>query len=163
MVDKQIHGWKINPYVKALAGGLMLAAFFLLFAPLYGEGYESARMLANDTPTRILPSAAWLRDVPQNLLLLVFTGCILILKPVTAVRAGTLRQHSATGDPPPAGRHPAIDTPMTRVMREFDRTRASFLPVIDTERRFVGFVSRTRLFEQYRSQVAQQRDIYDDE
>lgn len=341
-VDKQIHGWKTNPYIKAFGGGLMLAAFFLLFAPLYGEGYESARMLANDTPTRILPTAAWLRNIPQNVLLLVFTGCILLLKPVTAAitigsggnggnfapsvfvgaywgfffarlgnvtgwlhlpegnftlvgMAGVLsgvmycpltaifliaeitngygliiplmivsatsyfiartfepyymetkqlamdglifthrrernilsalsletlterdhhplrpentlhdlieqlrdadrqvfavvdHQHSLKGviafsdirgmvlqpgqyEEIPLQdlvRQPAtvlsIDAPMTRVMREFDRTKASYLPVVDKERRFIGFVSRTRLFEQYRSRVAQQKDIYEDE
>jgi CIC family chloride channel protein len=56
-----------------------------------------------------------------------------------------------------------IDTPMTKVMEEFDRTKAAYLPVIDDDRRFAGFVSRARLFEKYRSQVTQLRDIYDDE
>jgi chloride channel protein, CIC family len=83
-VDKRFHVWKINPYRKALIGGLMLAGFFLLFAPLYGEGYESVKMLANDTPARILPAVGWLRRVPQNLLLILFTGIILFLKPITA-------------------------------------------------------------------------------
>lgn len=83
-VDKRLHGWKANPYTKSLVGGLMLAAFFLLFAPLYGEGYESVKMLANDTPARILPEARWLQRVPENVLLLFFTGLILFLKPITA-------------------------------------------------------------------------------
>jgi CIC family chloride channel protein len=83
-IDKKLHRWKINPYAKALSGGLMLAGLFLLFAPLYGEGYESVKMLADDTPARILPGAAWLRHVPQDALLIVFTGCILFLKPLTA-------------------------------------------------------------------------------
>jgi CIC family chloride channel protein len=52
---------------------------------------------------------------------------------------------------------------MTKVMREFDQTKAGYLPVIDEDNIFVGFVSRTRLFEQYRSQVAQQKDIYEEE
>jgi len=83
-VDKRLHAWKTSPYTKALAGGLMLAAFFLLFAPLYGEGYESVRMLTNDTPTRILPAALWTQKLPQNLFLILFTGFILFLKPITA-------------------------------------------------------------------------------
>ncbi|HEV2353624.1 MAG TPA: chloride channel protein [Puia sp.] len=83
-VDKRVHAWKVNPYRKALAGGLMLAAFFLLFAPLYGEGYESVKMLASDLPARILPTAAWVRRIPQNLFLILFTGIIVFLKPITA-------------------------------------------------------------------------------
>ena len=341
-VDKVLHGWKTGPYTRALSGGLMLAGFFLLFAPLYGEGYESARMLAGDTPSRILPTTTWLQGLPQNTLLLVFTGCILLLKPVTAAitigsggnggnfapsvfvgaywgfffsrlanvsgwialpernftlagMAGLLsgvmycpltaifliaeitngygliiplmivsslayfiartfepfymetkqlamdglifthrrernilstlsltalvqRDHRVFRLEDPfqdlmreiqegdkqvfavvdvkhrlAGvivlndirgmlfqpesddrtkmkdmiRQPAavltIDTPMTNVMHAFDRTGADYLPVTDDEQRFVGFVSRIRLFEQYRSQVAQQRDIYDEE
>ena len=343
-VDRKLHAWKINPYSKALAGGLMLAAFFLVFAPLYGEGYESARMLANDTPNRILPTSGLFHDIPRDVLLLVFTGCILFLKPITSAitigsggnggnfapsvfvgaywgfffskltnvtcwpwlqlpvsnftlvgmagllsgvmycpltaifliaeitngygliiplmivsslayfiartfepfymetkqlamdglifthrREGnilsalslenlidrdqrTLRPEDGFGElidliresdkqifaiidaqrvlkgvislndvrgkmfqpelydkmslqeimrQPEAVLH--VGTPMTTVMHEFDTTKARFLPVVDEERRFVGFVSRTRLFEHYRSRVAQQKDIYEEE
>lgn len=83
-VDGRMHHWKVNPYVKALAGGLILAGFFLLFAPLYGEGYESVKTLAEGDPIRILPSAPWLHQIPLNALLLVFSGCILFLKPIAA-------------------------------------------------------------------------------
>jgi CIC family chloride channel protein len=343
-VDIKIHEWKTNPYTKALTGGLMLAAFFLLFAPLYGEGYESVKLLANDTPGRILPGATWLQTVPQNLLLLVFTGCILFLKPVTAAitigsggnggnfapsvfvgaywgfffsrlwnttcwpwlqlpetnftlvgmagmlsgvmycpltaifliaeitngyaliiplmivssiayfiartfepyymetkqlamdglifthrREGNIlsslnlaaltdREHRPLHPEDSFGdliqviqqtdkqvfavvdakmhlkgvialnnirammfqpelyektqlkdvlrKPPAVlltGTTMARVMSEFDASGARFLPVVDEESRFFGFVSRTRLYEQYRSKVAQQRDIYEDE
>ncbi|MBS1606294.1 MAG: chloride channel protein [Bacteroidetes bacterium] len=341
-VDKRFHQWKGNPYAKALAGGLMLAAFYLVFAPLYGEGYESVKMLADSSPARILPGAGWLRNIPENLLLLVFTGCILFLKPVTAAitigsggnggnfapsvfvgaywgfffsrlvnasgwlhlsetnftlvgMAGLLSgvmycpltsifliaeitngyglivplmivssiayfiaksfepfymetkqlalsgqifthrrehnilsmmslesltemdhqvfnptdslrdlvRHIAKVDKPifavVDGGHRLIgviamndirgmifkmealdktrlkdlvrqplavlqgDMPMTAVIKEFDRTGADYLPVIDEDKRFSGFVSKARLFEKYRLQAAQIRDIYDDE
>lgn len=341
-MDKRLHHWKVNPYVKALTGGMMLAAFFLIFAPLYGEGYESVRMLADDTPGRILPAASWLRHIPPDILLLVFTGCILFLKPLTAAitigsggnggnfapsvfvgaywgfffsrvgnatgllhlpegnftlvgMAGLLsgvmycpltaifliaeitngyglivplmivssiayfiartfepfymetKQLALAGEifthrrernilsalslssiterdqdvfhPEDAFRdlirhvakvdkqvfavvdadqrllgvinmndirgmlfqperydettlqdifhQPAAilpdDTPVTKVMEEFDRTKVAFLPVVDEQQRFVGFVSRARLFEKYRGQVAQVRDIYEDQ
>jgi CIC family chloride channel protein len=57
----------------------------------------------------------------------------------------------------------AIDTRVSGVMSEFDATKARFLPVVDKENRFVGFISRTRLFEAYRSKVDQHRDIYDED
>ena len=341
-VDKRIHHWKANPYAKALTGGLLLAVFFLLFAPLYGEGYESVKMLAEGTPGRILPRASWLQHIPPNLLLVAFTGCIVLLKPLTAAitigsggnggnfapsvfvgaywgfffsrvanatgwlhlpegnftlvgMAGLLsgvmycpltamfliaeitngyglilplmivsiiayfitrtfepyymetKQLALSGEvfthrreenilsalqlgmlterdqrvfhpmdpfkelisqvektdteifavvdegrrlegvialndmramlfkPEVYGntllkdilRQPAAvlspDTPMREVMQEFDRTGAAYLPVIDEDKRFLGFVSRTQLFEKYRSQVAQIRDIYDED
>jgi CIC family chloride channel protein len=341
-VDRSLHHWKVNPYAKALAGGLLLAGFFLLFAPLYGEGYESVKMLANDTATHILPGGGWLRQIPPNVLLILFTGCILLLKPITAAvtigsggnggnfapsvfvgaywgfffsrvcnatgwlhlpegnftlvgMAGLLSgvmycpltaifliaeitngygliiplmivasiayfiaktfepfymetkqlalsgqifthhreqnilsrmslesltertqqvfdpadslndliRHITQSDKPvfaivDAGHRllgiitfndirgrifnpeahgktllkdilhesPAtlpIDTPMTKVIGEFDRTQVDYLPVIDEDRRFVGFVSKSRLFERYRLQVAQVKDIYEDQ
>jgi CIC family chloride channel protein len=341
-VDRSLHHWKVNPYTKALTGGLVLAAFFLLFAPLYGEGYESVKMLANNTASHILPVTPWLRQMPANGLLILFTGCILLLKPITAAvtigsggnggnfapsvfvgaywgfffsrvcnatgwlhlpegnftlvgMAGLLSgvmycpltaifliaeitngygliiplmlvasiayfivksfepfymetkqlalsgeifthrreqnilsmisleslterdqqvfhpadslddliRHIARSDKPvfaivDAGHRllgviffndirsrvfdpethgktllkdlirvsPAVlpvDTPMTKVINEFDRTQADYLPVIDEDRRFVGFVSKARLFERYRLQVAQTKDIYEDQ
>ncbi|MBS1604010.1 MAG: chloride channel protein [Bacteroidetes bacterium] len=341
-VDNKFHHWKGNPYSKALTGGLMLAGFFLLFAPLYGEGYESVKMLADDRAARILPGASWLGSVPPDLLLLVFTGCILFLKPVTAAitigaggnggnfapsvfvgaywgfffsrlgnatgwlhlpegnftlvgMAGVLSgvmycpltaifliaeitngyglivplmivssiayfivksfepyymetkqlamsgaifthhreqnilsmlsleglterdhqvfhpadslkdlvRHISQVDKPvfavvDAGHRLAgvialndirgmlfentihettllkdvmarpsgvlqVGTPMTTVLKEFDRTGADYLPVVDEDKRFAGFISKARLFEKYRLQVAQVRDIYEDE
>ena len=341
-VDGRFHHWKRNPYIKALTGGLMLAAFFLLFAPLYGEGYLSVKMLADGTPTHILPTADWLHRVQPDLLLLAFTGCILLLKPITAAitigsggnggnfapsvfvgaywgfffsrlgnvtgwihlpegnftlvgMAGLLsgvmycpltaifliaeitngygliiplmivssiayfiaktfepyymetKQLALTGQIFTHKRernilsslsltnlterdhqvlHPEdsfqdlirhvqredknvfavvdsahhltgiielgdiksmlfqpelydktalksiikrpaeilpIDAPMTEVMHQFDRTKALYLPVIDGDRRFVGFVSKSQLFEKYRSQIAQQKDIYEED
>ena len=341
-VDKRLHHWKTNPYAKALTGGLILAGFFLLFSPLYGEGYESVKMLAEDNATHILPNLNQWPHVSGDWVLLVFIGCILFLKPVTAAitigsggnggnfapsvfvgaywgfffsrlsnavgwfhlpegnftlvgMAGILSgvmycpltaifliaeitngyeliiplmivssiayfiaktvepfymetkqlalsgeifthrreqnilsmlsldslierdgrvfhptdslrdlmQHIAEADKRifaivDAGhrllgvialndirsmilqpevqdrtrledllRQPAAilqsDMPMTDVIKEFDRTGASFLPVTDEERRFVGFVSKARLFEKYRLQVAQIKDIYDED
>ncbi len=83
-VDGRFHHWKTNPYIKALIGGLMLAGCFLIFSPLYGEGYDSVKMLANGTPDKILPHPGFLQHLRQDWLLLVFTGCILFLKPIAA-------------------------------------------------------------------------------
>jgi CIC family chloride channel protein len=341
-VDGRFHHWKRSPYAKALTGGLMLAGFFLLFAPLYGEGYESVRMLADGTPLHILPTADWLHRIRPDILLLVFAGCILFLKPITAAitigaggnggnfapsvfvgaywgfffsrlgnmtgwlhlpegnftlvgMAGVLsgvmycpltaifliaeitngyglfiplmivssiayfiaktfepyymetKQLALTGQifthkrernilssmsletltqrdhqvlhpndsfqeliklvqkedrtifaivdsdrhllgvielgdikgllfqPEAYDKTPLrslikqpqeilpIDTPMTEVMHQFDLTKAWHLPVIDLERRFVGFVSKSGLFEKYRSQIAEQKDIYEED
>jgi len=49
------------------------------------------------------------------------------------------------------------------VLRQFDLTRADYLPVADEDGRFAGFISKARIFERYRLQVAQVRDIYDED
>jgi CIC family chloride channel protein len=49
---------------------------------------------------------------------------------------------------PPAKLH--IDDTMERVMRIFDDTKAWNLPVIDTEGKYLGFVSKSKIFNTYR-------------
>ncbi len=83
-VDGRFHHWKKNPYTKAITAGLMLAGIFLIFSPLYGEGYDSVKQLADGFPERVLPTADWLHRFKPDLLLLFFTGCILFLKPISA-------------------------------------------------------------------------------
>ena len=46
-----------------------------------------------------------------------------------------------------------IDEPMDSVMRKFDRTNAWRLPVIDHDRHYKGFVSRSRLLSAYRQEL----------
>ena len=43
-----------------------------------------------------------------------------------------------------------IGTPMEKVMKTFDQTGAWNLPVIDEEGRYVGFVSKSKIFNSYR-------------
>ena len=43
-----------NPYKKVLVGGLMLSVLLILFPPLYGEGYDSIKMLSNLKPEGLL-------------------------------------------------------------------------------------------------------------
>ena len=44
-------------------------------------------------------------------------------------------------------------TPMTHVMRTFERTQADWLPVIDSSNHLKGYISRKRLYETYRKMV----------
>ena len=43
--------------------------------------------------------------------------------------------------------------PMTSVMKTFDRTGAEWLPVVDTDNRLKGYISRQRLYTLYRKMV----------
>ena len=44
-----------------------------------------------------------------------------------------------------------LGTPMEQVMRVFDDTNAWNLPVVDENGRYVGFVSKSKIFSSYRS------------
>ena len=43
-----------------------------------------------------------------------------------------------------------LGTPMEQVMRTFDHTGAWNLPVVDDDGRYVGFVSKSKIFNSYR-------------
>ena len=45
-------------------------------------------------------------------------------------------------------------TPMAQVMQVFDRTRADWLPVLDSENHLKGYISRKRVYMMYRKMVA---------
>jgi CIC family chloride channel protein len=47
----------------------------------------------------------------------------------------------------------STEATMTDVMRTFDRTHAQWLPVLDGENRLQGYISRQRLYMQYRKMV----------
>lgn len=52
------------------------------------------------------------------------------------------------------------DEPMQRVMDRFDITRSWYLPVVDTEKRFLGFISKTGLLQKYRDMLATQDTMF---
>jgi CIC family chloride channel protein len=44
----------------------------------------------------------------------------------------------------------SIDKSMEQIMRIFDDTKAWNLPVVDMEGRYIGFVSKSKIFNSYR-------------
>jgi len=53
------------------------------------------------------------------------------------------------------------DTEMHAAMEKFDITHSWYLPVLDNNQKFVGFISKTKLFNKYREILAQQGDLYE--
>lgn len=43
-----------------------------------------------------------------------------------------------------------VGTPMEQIMRIFDDTKAWNLPVVDEEGRYIGFMSKSKIFNSYR-------------
>ena len=46
-----------------------------------------------------------------------------------------------------------VDEKMESVMAKFEKTGAWNLPVVDAERGYIGFVSKSKIFSAYRSQL----------
>jgi CIC family chloride channel protein len=82
--ELRMHGWKMNGYVKAIVGGALLVALYFFFPPLFGEGYESIKLVGNggtgdtDRPYSLFTIGQ------EDWSLVIFTGCIVLLKPVAA-------------------------------------------------------------------------------
>ena len=82
-VEHRLLGWKINGYTRAIAGGMMLMLIYFLFPPLFGEGYESVKSLANSEPA-IPDNSRLLSYLSDDWKVILFTGVIVLLKPVAA-------------------------------------------------------------------------------
>ena len=50
---------------------------------------------------------------------------------------------------------------MHTVMGKFDVTQSWYLPVLNKERKFIGFISKTKLFNKYREILSSQGDLYE--
>jgi CIC family chloride channel protein len=58
---------------------------------------------------------------------------------------------------------PAVITPeepMKKVMEKMDITQSWYLPVVNNEKEFLGFLSKALIFEKYREALANQADVY---
>lgn len=54
------------------------------------------------------------------------------------------------------------DQDMHTVMEKFDNTQSWYLPVLNKEKVFVGFISKTKLFNKYREILSSQVDLYEE-
>jgi len=51
---------------------------------------------------------------------------------------------------------------MPKVMQKFDKTNTWNLPVIDSDNKFMGFISKSKLFNRYREILAENIDLYEE-
>jgi chloride channel protein, CIC family len=81
-VEGRLHQWKLNPYVKAVAAGVLLMGIYFVFPPLYGEGYNSIKLVASAKPDSLFNNSTLFDNIDNNNLLIIFTACVLLIKPV---------------------------------------------------------------------------------
>lgn len=82
--ENKIHHWTINAYTKAIAGGVMLVCLYYFFPPLFGEGYDVVKEVAGGNPGLLNDDNIMLNFLDENWSLVLFTGLIVLLKPLAA-------------------------------------------------------------------------------
>jgi len=77
-------------YQKAIFGALLLSVLILLFPCLFGEGYESMKVLSTKQPENMLNNTLFSSIPRQDMLLLLFVGVVVFLKSIaTGITLGS--------------------------------------------------------------------------
>jgi CIC family chloride channel protein len=71
---------RIKGYRKALYGAIPLAILIFLFPTLFGEGYETIKILSNENPQSLLDNTLLEEFKSNGWVLLVFAGITMLLK-----------------------------------------------------------------------------------
>lgn len=79
-----IHHREMNGYSKALMAGLMLVVIYFLCPPLFGEGYESVKLVASDKFENVTDNTTLLSYLQKDWEVIIFVGFIVLLKPLAA-------------------------------------------------------------------------------
>jgi chloride channel protein, CIC family len=80
--EKKLHHWKINVYTKAVFGGILLLTLYFIFPPLFGEGYDNVKLLANGLAGEINNDNTFFALLQENWSLVLVAGLIVLLKPL---------------------------------------------------------------------------------
>nr|WP_314835186.1 chloride channel protein [uncultured Flavobacterium sp.] len=71
---------KLRPYKKALFGSSILAILIFIFPTLFGEGYESIKILSQNDPGQLLENTLFSDFRNNSWVLLLFVGCTMMVK-----------------------------------------------------------------------------------
>ncbi|MFT3936075.1 MAG: chloride channel protein [Chitinophagaceae bacterium] len=83
-IEGRLHANKMNAYAKAALGGVLLLVICFVLPPLFGEGYNSIKLVANDTPGSITDNTTLFSKLGENWGLITFTALIVLVKPIAA-------------------------------------------------------------------------------
>jgi CIC family chloride channel protein len=75
---------KQKAYQKAIVGGLILAGLIFLFPPLFGEGYESIKVLSQTDAHELLAKSILSKLGDNDWFLLFFIGAVMFIKVIAA-------------------------------------------------------------------------------
>jgi CIC family chloride channel protein len=88
-IENLMHRVKINIYTKVLIGGSILALLIFIFPSLFGEGYQSIKILADQDPSSLMDNSLFEKFNKYPWVVLVFTILVMFAKPfATALTLG---------------------------------------------------------------------------
>ena len=82
--EKRMHRWKMNAYFKAITGGGVLLAIYFVLPPLFGEGYDSVKLVASSTFNTFTDNTTLFARLGENWGIIAFTALIFLFKPIAA-------------------------------------------------------------------------------
>jgi CIC family chloride channel protein len=75
---------------RALLGGLALGLLIFILPPLYGEGYDSIKLLLNGQHEEILHNSLFFGEIDSIAFFIIFTFVVILIKPIaTALTIGS--------------------------------------------------------------------------
>lgn len=83
LTESRIHRVE-NRWVRAATGGLLLFVILILFPPLFGEGYETIKELANLNPQTLFQNSLFFPLLEDNRHHVILLGLLIFIKPVAA-------------------------------------------------------------------------------
>ncbi|MEY4486618.1 MAG: hypothetical protein RL440_1151 [Bacteroidota bacterium] len=89
-VESLMHRLKIKPYGKVFIGGCFLALLIFIFPSLFGEGYQSIKILADQDPRSLMDNSLFEKFNKYPFVVLAFTLFVMFAKPfATALTLGS--------------------------------------------------------------------------
>jgi len=82
-IEHKMGGLK-NAWLKIVIGGVSLFALLIVFPPLFGEGYDTIKVLSNLTPHELTKSSIVHGFITNDARLLLFLGALMLLKSIAA-------------------------------------------------------------------------------
>jgi CIC family chloride channel protein len=82
--ERRIHGWNLNAYTRAFLGGTFLLIIYFVFPPLFGEGYDSVKLVANASFDSFSDNTSLFSRLGENWAIIVFTALVVLFKPIAA-------------------------------------------------------------------------------
>lgn len=83
-IEKALDRSKDWTYGKAIKGGIFLAVLILILPPLFGEGYESIKILSSNTPEKLLDTSIFIDMKTESWFVLLFVGIVMFVKVIAA-------------------------------------------------------------------------------
>lgn len=88
-VESLIKRLKVSPYFRVLIGGTILAGLIFIFPSLFGEGFQSIKILADQDPGSLMENSLFEKYKHLQWVVLLFTIIVMFSKPfATAITLG---------------------------------------------------------------------------